>query len=160
MKFLWIFDHDAVMVTPFITASLYALGGSGPKIIRRMFFSAFISLASFSLGLEWYWAWIIPSIFLLTTTTPYGMKTHAKLHYLYFPYLFLLGTLYGLGLFPLCFHFGGWLTLVIGSVACGLFFSLGTAASQSKIFQNIAVWKVVELGTGFILGLIAYLIYL
>lgn len=159
MKFLWLFEPDAVLVTPFVTAVLWSLGGSGIKQLRRFGVGAFLALVGLSLGLPWYLAWLLPSIFLVTTSLPYGDDIRGKLGIVYYPFLFLLGVLYGLGLFPLCFHFGSWLTLVVGSLGLGLLFSLLTFASQSEAFRDIVSWKKVEISIGFFLGLIAYKLY-
>lgn len=159
-KFLWLFEPDAILVTPFVTAVLWSLGGSGVKPIRRFGTGAFIFLGGLSLGLPWYLALTGFVLVAITTSLPYGDSVRGKLGLVYYPFLFLLGILYGLGLFPLCIHFGSWTTLVIGSLALGLLFSLLTFASQSEAFKNVVSWKSVEISIGFFLGLIAYKLYL
>ena len=159
MKFLWVFDYDAILTIPLVSGVLWSWGGSGPKYLRRLGVGAFLALTGLSLGLPWYLAWLLPSIFLVTTSLPYGDDIRGNLGIVYYPFLFLLGVLYGLGLFPLCIHFGSWITLVIGSVGLGLLFSLLTFASQSEAFRNVVSWKAVEIITGFFLGLIAYKLY-
>ena len=160
MKYLWIFDHDALMITPLVTSVLWALGGSGLKPIRRFGTGAFIFLGSLSLGVPWYFATISLISVFLTSLLPYGDSVRGKLGIVYYPFLFILGVLYGLSNFGLCFYSGGWLTLVAYSLGLGCVFSILTALSQSEAFRKIVPWKAVEISIGFFLGLIAYKLYL
>ena len=160
MKYLWLFDHDALMVTPLVTSVLWALGGSGIKCLRRLGVGLFLALSALSLGCPWYLAGMTFVILFLTTSLPYGDSVRGKLGIVYYPYLFILGVLYGLSNFSLCFYSGGWLTLVAYSLALGCLFSLLTFASQSEAFKNVVSWKKVEIATGFGAGFIAYKLYL
>lgn len=159
-KFLWIFDQDVTLITPLVTACLWAMGGGGVLAFRRFGVGCFLALLALSLGLPWYLALIIPSVFLITTSLPYGDSVRGKFKALYYPYLFILGVLYGLSNFVLCFYFGGWATLVTYSLGLGCVFSLLTFASQSEAFRKIVPWKAVEITTGFGAGFIAYKLYL
>lgn len=160
MKYLWLFEPDAVLVTPLVTGALWALGGSGILALRRFGVGVFLAIASLSLGCPWYLSAISCVVFITTSSLPYGDKIYGAIKPLYYPYLFVLGSLYSLSLLPLCFHFGHWLTLVIGSLSCGLFFSLATFASKSEAFNEAITWKKVEIGVGLIIGFIAYKLYL
>lgn len=159
MKFLWLFEPDTALITPFVTASLWTMGGGGVLAFRRFGVGLFLALSALSLGLPWYLAWLIPSIFLVITSLPYGDSIRGKLGPLYYPYLFTLGVLYGLSNFVLCFHFGRWLTLGIGSLSLGCLFSLLTYASQNKALRSVVQWKAVEIAVGFGVGFIAYKLY-
>lgn len=159
MKFLWLFDQDAVMITPLLTASLWALGGGGVLALRRFGVGAFLALSALSLGFPWYSALITAIIFPIVTALPYGDKVRGKLGLLYYPFLFVLGFLYGFSNFGLCLYLGRWLDLVAYSLCLGLLFSILTALSQSQAFKKIVPWKAVEIAVGGFIGFIAYKLY-
>lgn len=151
-KFLWIFDIDAVLVLPVITAALWSLGGSGPKLLRRVGVGLIIGLSALSLGCAWWLCLLQVGSLFLVTILPYGDKIHNKIGVFYWPFLFIIGALFGASLLPLAFFHSRWLYYGLGCALSSISFGVLTLSSQKLKFP---VWKVCEITTGLVLGLCA-----
>jgi hypothetical protein len=152
MKFLWVFDADAIWVLAPAIGTLWALGGSGPKWVRRFLAPLLIGVSAVSVGIG-----IIPSalttvLLSLSASLGYGQEKHRELNYFYWPFLFLIGGLYGASLAPIGVASGD-ISAILGCVVfCSLVFGGLTTASQRLDFPK---WKWVEISIGFAVGLSA-----
>jgi hypothetical protein len=153
VNFLWILDRDAVAVLIPLISALWAIGGSGPKWVRRFMVPAVIAISAISLGVSWLLS-ISAGLFLaLVASMGYGVRKHETLGRLYFPFLFGIGALNGASLFPLAIHSGAW-GAFCGCVAlCSVTFGALTLASQKLDFPK---WKFVEMLTGASVGTTAF----
>lgn len=156
MKFLWIFDPDAVLTLLPICALLWALGGSGVKWLRGWGIPVVVSLAAVSFGAPWWLGFLNFGVMNLTLRIPYGDDIHAVIGEadgLWSAYLFFAGLMYGASLGTLCIHFGNWQTVPYGAGLCGFAFSGVTILSQK--YKRL-VWKVCEMLTGLVIGFISF----
>lgn len=149
MKIFGVFDVDVIYVLPAITSALWALGGSGPKPLRR--FGVPFAISAFALGYGYPLRFILSFIPMAIFTLGYGDDYFKRLGVLYWPYITFLGLLYGLSQFGLCLHFGGWNVLLLFSLVSSVSFLLGMVLSKSKMIP----WKIAELTTGFMIGFTA-----
>lgn len=150
-KFLWVFDYDALYTLIPICGALWALGGSGMKILRRLGVPFIISLSALSIGIQWYWSFLCMVLFVFASL-PYGSKIKEKIGVFYWPYLVLVGFLWGASLVGLAIASHEWTTWLLWSAICGLGFMGLTALSQWKKTANIVVWKFVEIAAGGMVG--------
>lgn len=152
MKFLWIFDNDAVWCLIPLTSALWSLGGSGFLFLRRFGIAVLFGLSALSLGVIW-WAALLTSVLAgAALTLPYGDSVKAKIKgESYWLYLALVGFAWGLTILPvaICTHIGAFVFVM--AIANGFLFSFLSEASQ---VLGRPVWKVVEIIMGASLGII------
>lgn len=150
MKVLGVFEEDVILCLPFITASLWALGGSGKKAFRRFGVPLILCLFAYGYGLKS----LNLAIYALLTFgligfgPGYGDDYFKRLKSLYWPYVFILGSLYGLCQIALVMRFGNFLSLLVISGVCGVVFGVGMLVSKSKFLP----WKIAECLTGLAVG--------
>lgn len=152
MKFLWIFDIDAVWTLGPACSALWSLGGSGIKALRRLGIPALIATSALSLGAPpWICAWG-GGMILLVLTLPYGDDLKRKLQKLYYLALYGIGAIYGASLLPIAILSHRLLMWGVGICIMSAWFGASTYASQKFDFPK---WKFCEILTGFIFGLLA-----
>jgi len=153
VKHFFFFDHDVILCLPFITAALWGLGGSGLKLLRKLGVPAVLCAFAYSYGLSgWQFALYAGLTFGLIGFGPgYGDDFARRLKTLYWPYVFLLGFLYGFCQFPLALRFGSLVVLLQLSGVCSLVFGFGMVASKRFGFY----WKIAECLTGLSIGAVA-----
>ena len=148
MKLLWIFDHDAIMAIPLLSGALWALGGAGPKWIRRFILPAVLGLSAFTLGFPWWASGLSSALLCVFTTLPYGQGMKNKLGWLYSPYLFIIGALYAISPFALLGLKAHWILAGILPAISGALFAFLTLGSQ----KGFIPWKIVEMAVGLMIG--------
>ena len=155
MKFLWVFDHDAVWVLGPLTSALFAFGGSGEKWLRRIGIPVLFFLAGISTGLSIISCLISGLLLWAFLSLGYGKTIHDKTGKLYWIYIFCLGLLISGSLVPLYLASGRPLLFLysFGVFACT--FAGLTFCSQRLDFPK---WKFVEMASGLVLGFQAALI--
>lgn len=152
-----IFDFDFVWTLIPLISFLYSSGGTGPKLLRRAGVPFAITLYALGYGMT-AWKALIALVGMLAVIgfgPGYGDDFEKKLKSFYWPYLFLLGGLYGASNFGLALHYGHWFLLGIGSLTTSVVF-VGSMY-LSKRFQWFQ-WKWAEMMTGASIGLTASLI--
>ena len=149
-----IFEIDVIYTLPVLTAFLFALGGSGALSIRRIGVPLAVSLYAWGYGASFISLLIYFIHQFLILGLGYGDEAERKLGKLYWPYIFILGTLYGLCQFGLALHFGGWVSFLVWSLSGGLVFLAGLYSSKKFGLPH----KAFEIITGGSLGLTAALI--
>lgn len=152
MKFLWIFDQDAVWTLIPAVSALWALGGSGPKLFRRAGAPALVGLAALSCGFE-----MIPSVLsgvllFAAAFLPYGDDVKEKTDSFHPLWLFFVGAAWAFCVFPIALVTHKYSQLPGGCLATGLIFSIGTLCSQKFNFPK---WKFVEIVSGASIGTVA-----
>lgn len=150
MKHFFFFDHDVILCLPFITASLWALGGSGVRYIRRLGVPIVLCAFAYSYGLSgWKFALYSGLILgIIGSGIGYGDDFAKRLKTLYWPYVFLLGFLYGFCQFPVALRFGNIFLCVLLSGVCSLVFGFGMVISK----KDFLPWKIAEALTGLSVG--------
>lgn len=157
MKVLWFLDQDAIWTLIPVSSALWAMGGSGVKLIRRIGVPIAVLLYTLSIGIN---LWIsISTAFLLfiASILPYGDKIKERSGNFYSLWLLFVGACYGLALLPLGIYSKHYLIFSLGCLGSSLSFSLLTLLSQKTGFPR---WKFVEMITGALIGLIVCLIVL
>lgn len=178
-KWLWIFDSDTKLsVSPAITAIvmwaitplfpslkiwtllpecavLWMLGGGGVKPVRRYGVPLLITAYAVGYGMPIVKTlWLLPMLLLIGFGPGYGDPYVKRLGVLYWPYIALLGFLWGICQFGLSVHFGNYPLLFLGSAICSLVFAGTMAISKRKLMP----WKVAEGLTGAAVGLVGALL--
>jgi len=151
MKFLWIFEPDAIWCLIPAVSLLWALGGSGVRFLRKLGVPVLICVSALSLGVKW---WLVAvtfgSIFALHSI-PYGEDMRKKLGLpIYWFWLYLVGAVYSAAFLPLAFHGKHFLLYGLGVFISGGLFGGLTYTSQKFDFPR---WKAVEIILGAVLGL-------
>lgn len=148
MKFLWLFEPDTVIVVPFIAAALFAFGGGGQKMIRRIGLPIFLFLSAWSMGENLWLSLLAAGGLFVPLSKGYGDKLKEEVgEPYYYPLLYIIGLFYGLSLMPLASElWHGFLCLIPAVTFGGLSYS-----SQKADFPR---WKWVEAWTGFSIGFI------
>lgn len=138
-----------------LVSFLWAAGGSGNKIFRRLV-PFTISLAALSLFAPW-WLCLLNLVSMLAfMSIPYGSNLQKRVpSWAYFPSLYIIGSLYAASMLPLCFFHHEWTAYGIGVIATGIIFGAMTYGSQKFDFP---VWKFVEIALGASLGAVASLL--
>lgn len=155
MKIFGLFDHDIIQTLPWLTGFLWAAGGGGQKWMRRFGVPISITACAMAYGMTAVQTlWLLPFSILMAKGPGYGDDWKKRLGDLYWPYVFFLGTVWGLSQFGLCFVFGRWGRLLFGSLVSGAVFGSTMAISKRTGFW----WKVCEGLTGSAVGLAAVLI--
>lgn len=148
MKYLWAFEIDAVWVLVPACSVLFALGGSGLKEIRRFGIPTLIGSSAISLGHNIFICLFSSLILMATLIAGYGDGKRREFGDYYYAFLFFLGCLYGLALFPYRYDWQG----IFLSVFIGAIFSSATLLSNTfRWFE----WKLVEMAVGASIGLCA-----
>lgn len=155
MKFLWVFDIDAVWTLAPICAVLWALGGSGIKLLRRLGVGLILCVSSLSMGLVWWMAGLETLAMFAVTSLPYGDSLKRRIGGFYYLALFFIGAAFGAALLPIAFLKGKWLIYGLAPIftAC----AFGPFAFSSQQF-GFPIWKWCEMLTGFTVGLMASLL--
>lgn len=110
---------------------------------------------AYSYGLSgWQFALYAGLTFGLIFFSGYGDDYYKFLKALYWPYVFLLGFLYGFCQFPLALRFGSLVVLLLLSGVCSLIFGLGMVASKRFGLP----WKIAEGLTGLSVGAVTAVI--
>jgi hypothetical protein len=151
MKYLWLFEPDALITLPVMTAVLFALGGSGFKFLRRLGVPALILASCLSQGKNGLLAVVAVALLSIALSKGYGDELKDELGPYYYSTLYSIGAIYGFTLMPLASELWHFFYCLI---PCLTFGSL-TYTSQQFDFPR---WKWVELATGFSIGLVAYLL--
>lgn len=155
VKFLWLFDPDAVLTLPVLTALLFAWGGSGQHFWRSLLLPLVIGLSALSLGHDWWrCALSVVSIFLSLKVFSYGEKAKKKTGRFYPLWLAVVGFMYCVASAPFISDYHGVCLLAICSLGAGIIFAGITLLSQAKKIT----WKIVEMTMGFLIGLGAFLL--
>lgn len=166
MKFLWIFDHDAIWVLVPMSSALFALGGSGFKEFRRLGIPALMLAAAVSLGVEWWKALVSAAGLALVLTKGYGDDLRSQIGAWYHPALYVLAALYGAAALPVSLDwkvlivcplipslalpvFSDWKALIVCPLIPSLIFGTLTLGSQRFDFPK---WKIVEMAAGAAIG--------
>ena len=146
MKFLWFFDVDAIWVLAPLCGMLWALGGSGVKLLRRVVMGVVIAAVAMTLGLAvWLAGAQIASVFIVTTL-PYGDKISKKLGRWKWFYIVGLGALYGAALWPLALGFQEWIRYTMGCAITVTTFGITLASSQHLRWPTHK-WQEIATGT-------------
>lgn len=149
MKLLWIFDSDAVWALAPLSGALWAFGGAGPKWLRRFILPSILALSAYSMGKPWWAAGLSCLILIVTTTLPYGDSAKNRFKWSYWPWVALVGALYGLSPFALLVVAKHWFLLWFIPAITGTSFVGFTFASQKAGLP----WKAVEILIGTLVGL-------
>lgn len=151
MRFLWVFEPDAVWTLIPAVSLLWALGGSGIKACRRFGVPILVCAAALSLGVKWWLVLINAGSMFALMSLPYGSGIRGKLGLpLYWVWLYMVGALYAAAMLPLAFHVGHWLAYGLGAAASGVVFGTLTLTSQTMDWPR---WKWVEMALGACLGI-------
>lgn len=150
-------EQDWIWTLPALTSWFWATGGSGFLPARRYGVPLAVSLYALHAGASFiaimlYFASSLP---VITFGPGYGDKFEKYLGVFYWPYLVLLGGLYGASNAGLLLHSMDWGSLVCGSILTSLVFVGSMRASKS---WKWITWKWCEMATGFCVGLTATLI--
>ena len=151
MKIFGIFDVDVIYTLPILISLLWAWGGSGVRHFRKYGVPLAVTAFAYGYGQQG-WGLTVTAIGLLAVIgfgPGYGDYYVKVLKIWYWPYIFLLGLLYGLFQFGLCLQFGRWEYLVIFSI-------IGSISFVSCLYTSKELglhWKIAELITGFFIGL-------
>lgn len=147
MKYLWFFDIDAILAIPFIMACLFALGGSGLKWIRRIGAPAFVFASAWSVGVDLWVSLISACLLALTLIKGYGEDLKGALGDYYYSALFMVGFAYGASMMPMASSPMHLLYCFVPSFVFG-----GLTFTSQKF--DFPTWKLVELFTGFAIGVV------
>lgn len=156
MKYLWIFDVDAVAILTLLTGAWWAFGGSGVKMFRKIGVPVTICLSALSVGVAWWLCLLNFGTMFGLMTIPYGDKIRNEWKMndtVYFLWVGFTGSCYASSLLPLAFSHQRWLWYGVGIPMAGILFGTLTMLSQ-KI--NWPKWKWVEISLGCCLGFVAY----
>ena len=146
-----VFEPDWIWTLSPLCAFLWASGGSGPKWMREWLVPAAIILYAIGYGFPSSKAAYLLTLLFIPFAPGYGDDFVQKLGKLYWPYVFLLGFLYGACQAGLCAHFGRVDLLLLFSGVCSLVFG-GTMLASKKLGLQ---WKIAEILTGAAVGLVA-----
>lgn len=155
MKVFGLFDHDFILTLPWLTGFLWAAGGGGPKWMRRFGVPLAITAYAVAYGMTLFQTlYILPFSLLVGFGPGYGDKYVKDFGSWYWPYIVLLGFLWGVSQFGLCFVFGGWARLIFGAGLCAFTFAWSMGLSKRAGLE----WKIAEGLTGAAVGAIGALI--
>jgi hypothetical protein len=146
-----VIDKDGVWTLIPLASFLWALGGSGPRYIRRYG----LPVAVIAYGVLFkapLWLALIEGVAAhLITRLGYGDKAHDRLKAFYAPYLFALGAVYGVSSIGFGIYYNNVRNVLIASLLCSLVFAI-TLISSRKI--NFPPHKFHEILTGLAIGLV------
>jgi len=154
MKYLWVFDPDAVWTLIPLCSLLWAWGGSGIKPFRKYGIPAAICLSALSFGVAWWLCLITAGMMFGLMTIPYGEDIKGQFGRFYYAWLFICGFLYAFALIPLVFAHGRYLIFLGCLGICSCIFGILSILSQRERIP----WKIVEMVYGASLGLTAFCI--
>lgn len=152
MKIYGIFEPDWVWTLPMLTAWLWGSGGSGLLLLRRFGAPLAISLYAYGYGVTNI-DLLILIVFMLAVITVgpgYGDKFEKSFGVFYWPYIFVLGFLYGFCQLGISLHTGRYLVLFLSSGLCSFTFGFTMYGSKNFDFPR---WKWAEMITGGVIGL-------
>ena len=151
MKFLWIFEPDAVWCLVPAVSLLWALGGSGLRFLRKYGVPALVCVSALSLGVKLHLIALCGVSIFALHSIPYGEDIKKKLGLpLYWFWLYFVGAIYAGAFLPLAFHVKHFLQYGLGILIAGVLFGALTYTSQNLNFPK---WKWVEIAIGAVLGL-------
>ena len=157
MKFFGVFDADVIWTLVPICSALWSLGGSGLKLLRRIGVPVAIAFYAIGYGVPVFVieTYFIIAIAIITFGPGYGDDFEDLLGVFYWPYLAILGALYGASNAGLALHGHDWLSLGIGSGATSILFVGTMRASKSWTWFE---WKWAEMIVGGSVGLTAAMV--
>jgi len=151
-----VIEPDAIWTLPAATALLWALGGSGVLAIRRFGTPLIICVYLYLFRQTPLWLLGVQAIATyIVSTASYGRRVKDALQYFYWPYLYFIGALYGLGQFPIAVYAHNLGSYCIGIVGCSVVF--GTLTWMSQKTPKLP-WKIVEMAIGAMIGVQVVLI--
>ena len=146
MRLFGLFDIDALWVLAPVCGALWALGGSGVKLVRRVGMGIVISLVAMSPGLAVWLAGALTASVFIVTTLPYGDKISKQLGSWKWLYIAGLGALYGVALWPLALGFHHWIRYIMGCAITMTTFGITLASSQHLRWPTHK-WQEIITGT-------------